>query len=428
MKKITQSLQFQLTRATMLVLLAMAIGAGCLAFYRTYHETRHLQDDLLRQIATVVQPTASIDTPKSQTDARIYIQTSAQKSDEDLPDASQLADGFHTLMSDDDGYRVFVQSKSSGKVMIFQENEYREEMAEHAAWRIAIPFLVVIPLITFLLIATIRRAFRPVRQLSSELTLRRESDLTPIAHSHLPSEIQGFVLAINQLLQKTDAAMQQQQRFIADAAHELRSPMTALSLQAERLRSHDLPPDLQQQISSLQNSIRRNHALLEQLLSLARAQASEEIPRTSVAVQPILRRVIEDLLPLADAKNHDIGVISSENPSILANELDIYTLIKTLADNAIRYTPNGSQIDLSAQIQNNKLLICIEDNGNGIPQSERERVLNPFYRILGSGETGTGLGLSIADTIAKRYGGNITLKSSLHFETGLRVEVWLPFD
>ena len=159
MKKITQSLQFQLTRATMLVLLAMAIGAGCLAFYRTYHETRHLQDDLLRQIATVVQPTAPIDTPKSQTDARIYIQTSAQKSDEDLPDASQLADGFHTLMSDDDGYRVFVQSKSSGKVMIFQENEYREEMAEHAAWRIAIPFLVVIPLITFLLIATIRRAF-----------------------------------------------------------------------------------------------------------------------------------------------------------------------------------------------------------------------------------------------------------------------------
>lgn len=147
-------------------------------------------------------------------------------------------------------------------------------------------------------------------------------------------------------------------------------------------------------------------------------------------MQPILRRVIEDLLPLADAKNHDIGVISSENPSILANELDIYTLIKTLVDNAIRYTPNGSQIDLSAQIQNNKLLICIEDNGNGIPQSERERVLNPFYRILGSGETGTGtgLGLSIADTIAKRYGGNIALKSSLHFETGLRVEVWLSFD
>ncbi|WP_348773695.1 sensor histidine kinase [Kingella kingae] len=84
-------------------------------------------------------------------------------------------------------------------------------------------------------------------------------------------------------------------------------------------------------------------------------------------------------------------------------------------------------MDLSAQIRNNKLLICIEDNGNGIPQSERERVLNPFYRILDSGETGTGLGLSIADTIAKRYGGNIALKSSLHFETGLRVEVWLSF-
>ncbi|MDK4680977.1 sensor histidine kinase [Kingella negevensis] len=97
-----------------------------------------------------------------------------------------------------------------------------------------------------------------------------------------------------------------------------------------------------------------------------------------------------------------------------------------MTNNAIRYTPNGSQIDLSAEELSDKILICIEDNGNGIPKSERKRVLNPFYRILGSGEVGTGLGLSIAETIAKRYGGSIALKESVNFETGLRVEITFP--
>ena len=136
--------------------------------------------------------------------------------------------------------------------------------------------------------------------------------------------------------------------------------------------------------------------------------------------------MIADLLPLVEAKGQDIGVVSEGNPHICADETDLYTLIKTLADNAIRYTPTGSRIDLSAEVRHGQLLLCVEDDGPGIPASERRRVLDPFYRVLGSGEQGTGLGLSIAQTIAQRYGGRIELADSQQFASGLRVTVYLP--
>ena len=205
-------------------------------------------------------------------------------------------------------------------------------------------------------------------------------------------------------------------------------PDTALSLQAERLNEHNLPPELKEQIGSLKTTIARSHQLQEQLLTLARSQASPEQPNSeqaqtpSIPIQPIFQRIIQDLHPLAQAKDQDIGVTSSENPSLPISEIDLYTLIKTLADNAIRYTPRSSQIDLSTQSQQGSTTIIIEDNGNGIPPAERQRVFDPFYRILGSGEQGTGLGLSIA----QRHSGSITLHNSQTFPTGLRVEITLP--
>jgi hypothetical protein len=135
--------------------------------------------------------------------------------------------------------------------------------------------------------------------------------------------------------------------------------------------------------------------------------------------------VIEDLLPLAEAKEQDLGVSSPANPVFHANEADLYTLVKTLADNAIRYTPPGSQIDLSAEETTSHIIFRIEDNGPGIPPAERSRVFDPFYRILGSGQEGTGLGLSIARTITERHGGRIELAQSPHHPSGLLVSVYL---
>ena len=437
MTRIKHSLQLQLSLTITILLFIIALISGSLSFYETYHQTHKIQDDLLRQIAAYINPSQPLPkSQKSKNDARIHIRTSTQHASDKkaLPEASHLPDGFHTLTEadGDDTYRVYIITTEQGKIIIYQENEYRDDLAQSIAWHSTIPILATIPLAIALLVWQIRRALRPLRQQSQELQHRQATNLAPLNPQAAPSEIQGFIHAINQLLHRTHQAMQQQQRFIADAAHELRTPTTALSLQAERLSEHNLPPELKEQIGSLKTTIQRSHQLQEQLLTLARSQASPEQPNSeqaqtpSTPIQPIFQRIIQDLHPLAQAKGQDIGVTSSENPSLPINEIDLYTLIKTLADNAIRYTPRSSQIGLSTQSQQNSTTIIIEDNGNGIPPSERQRIFDPFYRILGSGEQGTGLGLSIAQTIAQRHGGTISLHNSQTFPTGLRVEITLP--
>ena len=437
MTRIKHSLQLQLSLTITVLLLIIALISGSLSFYETYHQTHKIQDDLLRQIAAYINPSQPLPkSQKSKNDARIHIRTSTQQAPDKkaLPEASHLPDGFHTLTEadGDDTYRVYITTTEQGKIIIYQENEYRDDLAQSIAWHSTIPILATIPLAIALLVWQIRRALRPLRQQSQELQQRQAANLTPLNPQAAPSEIQGFIHAINQLLNRTHQAMQQQQRFIADAAHELRPPTTALSLQAERLSEHNLPPELKEQIGSLKTTIQRSHQLQEQLLTLARSQASPEQPNSeqaqtpSTPIQPIFQRIIQDLHPLAQAKDQDIGVTSSENPSLPINEIDLYTLVKTLADNAIRYTPRSSQIDLSTQSQQGSTTIIIEDNGNGIPPAERQRVFDPFYRILGSGEQGTGLGLSIAQTIAQRHGGTISLHNSQNFPTGLRVKITLP--
>lgn len=243
---------------------------------------------------------------------------------------------------------------------------------------------------------------------------------------HIPSEISGFVAAINRLLARTDAAMRQQQRFIADAAHEMRTPMTALSVQADRLAEQDLPADAREKLYKLQQGIHRNKRLLEQMLSLARVQAPEAFcQQTEISMQALFRRVLEELLPLAEQKNQDIGMVSEQDVRFVADETAVYTLVKTLADNAVRYTPPGSRIDLAADETAGYIRIRVEDNGTGISAAERARVCEPFYRILGTEQEGTGLGLSIASGIAARYGGRLELADSPNFERGLLVSVWL---
>lgn len=202
--------------------------------------------------------------------------------------------------------------------------------------------------------------------------------------------------------------------------------MTALSLQAERLNEQPLPTEAKTQLSQLQQGIRRSRDLLEQLLSLARIQNRTQNSLQAVSIQSIFTKVIEDLYPLAEQKAQDIAVTSSEDVELQANDTDLYLLIKTLADNAIRYTPAGTQIDLSVQQTADNVILCVEDNGNCIPAAERQRVLEPFYRILGSDQQGSGLGLAIATNIVQNYHGSIQLSDSTHFESGLLVTVTLP--
>lgn len=423
---IKNSLQARLSLALTAATLLLAAAAGGFSFYATYQETEELQDDLLRQTAAHISPASGhmAELPESDNDAHIFVQLLGSDGRFDIP--AHLSDGFHNLTDDDDNYRAYLHRTDQGQIAVIQESEYREDLAENAAWRSTLPLLLSIPLSVALTVWIAHRTMRPVKKLSRSLGQRQDNDLSPLATDDVPSEITGFVTAINRLLERTQENMRQQQRFIADAAHELRSPMTALSLQAERLNSMSLPPEAQQQSAVLQQSISRNRHLLEQLLSFARAQTLEvQRPKSLISLQTLFRRTIETLLPLATAKNQDIGAAVETEYEIWADDTEIFTLVKTLADNAVRYTPEGGRIDLGFDETATHLVLWVEDNGNGIPAAERSRVLDPFYRILGTEQQGTGLGFPIAEAIAKRYGGRLVLTDSRQFAHGLLVKAEL---
>lgn len=317
---------------------------------------------------------------------------------------AHLADGLHTLRADgdDDYYRAYIRTTEQGRIAVMQENEYREDLAEDAARQSVLPLLAALPLMILLTVWITHKAMRPVRKLSQSLEQRRINYSPALSVYNIPSEIRGFVTAINLLLKRVDEDIRRRQRFVADAAHELRTPMTALSLQAERLNNMPLPPDAGRQSAVLQQSIRRNKHLLEQLLALARSQSDETpLAKTTFGLQSRFRQVLQELMPLVLEKRQDIGVAVGGDVEVSADETEIYTLVKTFADNAVRYTPNGGRIDLGFTDEGKYLAVWVEDNGNGIPESECARVLDPFYRILGTEQQGAGLGLSIADTLTK---------------------------
>lgn len=403
----------------------------------TYYETEEFHDELLKQTALYIHPNIppQLDEDEEeelQDDAQVFISHPKRPSDVAWETAFQennqnKSNNYYNIQHDGQTYRAYVRPTEHGNIIVWQNLEYRQELALKTAFFSALPLLLLIPLMNLMIFMIIRHGLKPIHQLSNQLASRHDTDFTPLSEHKIPKEIKGFIQSINQMMQRTDRAMQQQQRFIADAAHELRTPMTALSIQAERLQTNEnLPIDLKQQINDLLASIRRNRYLLEQLLQHARAQAPEQQrPKTAIAIQPLFQQIINDVLPITQEKQQDIGVTEETDKIIQINELDIYQMIKILVDNAIRYTPTGSQIDLSVAENQQFIIFHIEDNGLGIPAHQREQVFEPFFRILGTGQDGTGLGLSIAQTIAQRYGGRIELSNSVHFPSGLLARIFL---
>ena len=505
---LSQSLQFRLARAISLAVAAMATVAGILSFRATLHEVHEFQDEILEQAAELLGPesgqaTASLPVqgclqtdddeegliiqrlpalPKGSQDGKDRKQPSAtdtvtkdsltndepaassgssdatrssasrDKDDDDdearcLPLPATLKNGFHAFRHQNLDYRVYVHRLRDGsRIAVSQETRIRDQIARQSALYATLPLLLLVPVLLAVMLMLIRLMLRPLAELCRTVDARQEHDLKPLPKTGLPTELQPFVNAINGLLGRTGAAMESQRRFVADAAHELRSPLAALSLQAERLHAAPMSPEATERLETLQAGIRRSRHLLEQLLLLARAQnarwgqgqaaATVASAPAAVAVLPVMRRVLEDLLPLADQKGLNLGISAApgathdteadEQIRVAADEMALYTLLRNLADNAIRYTPAGGQIDLWVDRRGAEVVMAVQDNGPGIPAEERTRVVDPFYRVLGTGESGSGLGLSIVDTLVGNLKGRLRLDDAVGHAHGLRAEVTLP--
>lgn len=443
-KRLNASIQLKLSLTLSLVILVVAVVAGIFSFMAAFDEAHELQDDTLRQVAALfnrqhLPPVSFSDNKKSQDgeeESRIVVQrladgvkaTGRLDTGVLLPIPATLADGMHTLDLAGEPFHVLVKTTALGeRIAVAQETGVRDEIARDSALRTLMPFLILVPILLLIVADLVRKMFRPITALSNEIDQRSEQELHPVAEEHLPTEVRPFVVAINRLLNRVNQSMEVQRRFVADAAHELRSPLTAMSLQAERLADTPMPEQARERLATLQRGIERGRNLLDQLLTLAKAQATSDIPHAPISVQGIYRRVLEDLLPLAEAKHIDIGVEGTQDAQVLMSELDLIAVVKNLVDNAIRYTPDGGKVDLSVSVSEGRATLQIKDSGPGIAVDERLRVFDPFYRTLGSDQVGSGLGLSIVKTIADRVGAEINLDFSDKVESsGLRVCILIP--
>ena len=428
------SLRWRLSLWLALAICCVAVLAGAFAFYSAFRQAHALQDDMLRQVAALAsrQPLAPADSAEAQddgdSDSKVYVQLLGTHAADEPVLPANLPDGLQTVRADGETYRVMVRASGGQRLAVAQETSVRDETARDSALLTLIPFLLLVPVLLLVVTDLVRKVFAPVRDAASAVDARGEDDLRPVASAALPAEIRPYADAINRLLRRVARSMDEQRRFIADAAHELRTPLTALSLQAERLAATPLPAEAQARLATLRAGMARSRALLEQLLSLARAQqAAEAAAAPATSVHAICRQVLEELLPLAEARQIDIGMLAGGDVLVQAGATDLATVLRNLAGNAIRYTPPGGKVDLSLRREGRFAILAVADNGPGIAAAERERVFDPFYRVLGSGEDGAGLGLSIVRAICQRLGASVTLGcADPAGGTGLLAEVRLP--
>ncbi|MFN3071827.1 sensor histidine kinase [Serratia sp. J2] len=442
-ERVKSSIQLRLSIVLCSAIAVVALISGGFTFFSVLDEAHELQDATLTQIAGVLKkaqfPIANSSyvsqSPEDEEDDNVIVQfivgNTAQSSRSltyfqlQLP----LSEGFQTISSGHGNYRVLVTALSPNlQVAIGQKTAMRDEVALDSAWRTLMPFMILLPVLLLIVADLIRKVFRPVTRLANDVYQRDEQDLTPLASEDIPHEVRPFVMGINRLLGKVGSAMENQRRFVADAAHELRSPLTALSLQAERLNQSAMSKEAHERLDTLRQGINRAKNLLEQLLSLARAQQqiTMKTPQSPTSIQSVYRQVIEGLLPLALEKNIDLGVVDTGDITLYTDEIALFTVVKNLVENAIRYTPKGGCIDLRLYGTKEQVIIEVEDNGPGIAEDKRTRVFDAFYRIEGSGQSGSGLGLSIVKAIVSRMGGEVTLHNAANYPTGLQVRLLLP--
>jgi two-component system, OmpR family, sensor kinase len=262
------------------------------------------------------------------------------------------------------------------------------------------------------------RGLSPLRRLTRALDTRHPEALEPLPDARLPFEVQPLVRALNALLERLSAAIETQKAFVADAAHELRTPLAAVQIQAQLVARAQDDCARRDAMTDLQAGVTRATRLAEQLLALARAEPDGRAASGSVDLHALVEDCVLAYAPLAQQRGVDLGIERSEPATVTGDPEALRVMLNNLLDNATKYTPSGGRVDVFLQVDDGHPVVSIGDSGPGIPEAERDRVFDRFYRV-GAGASrartdvaGSGLGLAIVRRIALQHRATISLGDS----------------
>jgi len=332
-------------------------------------------------------------------------------------------------------YLWLAQSDNNRRLVLMQIAETmgkRSTLATEIITGVMVPQFVILPLAVLLVWLALVRGIRPLNELEQRIRARKPDDLSPIEESFIPQEVAPLVSSINDLLNRLKASLSTQKRFLADAAHQLKTPLAGLRMQADLAQRENDPKEIRNSLQHIaRSSVRATHTV-NQLLALARAETTgRNLPITDIDLAHLVTEVVQDSVPRALEHGVDLGY---EGPSQIPREHHIegnttllQEMVRNLVDNAINYSGRQGVVTVRVFFDpySGVQILQVEDNGPGIPENERELVLQPFYRALGTNVDGSGLGLAIVQEIAQQHGADIAMDAAHpeRLQPGLKVSV-----
>ena len=434
------SLRARLTGALLLAVLAFAALQAAVTYRTARAETEALFDAQMQRIALSLSGSLgagalSDDAPAADTPAAREMIIQIWRADGVMLYRSpqgrllppQTVIGFSDTVAGGEPYRIYALRTATQVVQVAQQTEARGRMAGQLALRAVLPVALLAPVLMLIVWWVVGRAIGPIERVRRQVAARRPDDLGPLPTAGLPAEVRPLVGEMNGLLTRLSAAWDALTHFTADAAHELRSPLAALRLQAQSLQR--APDDATRAIATerLLAGIDRATRLVEQLLALARQEAAGEgAELVSLDLTALARNALADAEP--EAARHAIA-LTLDAPTahvvLRADEAALAVLLRNLLGNALRHTPPGGQVRVGVREEASVIDLTVEDSGPGIAPDERARVQDRFYRVPGTPGHGSGLGLAIVRAIAERHGAALTLDASPTLG-GLRVMLRWP--
>lgn len=321
----------------------------------------------------------------------------------------QPQQGFHTVRVGEHRWRVFTLDGKPLRIQIVESADMRQRVVWDMTWDSAKPIVYMAPFSIAMLWLVVYLALRPMTQLVRALSEQDERNLAELSPRRVPRELLPLIQSMNGLLRRMRSAFDSQRRFVADAAHELRTPITAVKLQIENLRGK-VDRGASEDLQELEAGVERMHRVVRQLLQLARQEGTlEEGSAQSVDIGAVAQDAVRSFVSLAEARSIDLGMGEVQAVTAQVDPHQLRIVLDNLVDNAVRYTPPGGRVDVSVREAEGTAVIDVSDTGPGIPVGDLEKVFSRFYRVRATGIEGSGLGLAIARAAAERCRSSIEL-------------------